>query len=109
MMKHLIRAYIIFVFLLILSTLIVYRLHVIQIKEGEHWISRMEKNTLRLMEIEAIRGHIFDARGNLLATSVPYYEVGFDVNVPSVSEEEWKSSLDSLCTRLSMLFKDKLK
>jgi len=107
MMKHLIRTYIIFVFLLILSTLIVYRLYVIQIKEGEYWISRMEKNTLRLMEIEAIRGNIFDASGNLLATSVPYYEVGFDVNVPSVSEEEWKSSLDSLCTRLSMLFKDK--
>jgi cell division protein FtsI (penicillin-binding protein 3) len=107
MNKNLLRVNILFVVILLIACLIVYRIFVIQVKEGEYWRSKVTKNTIRLFEIQAIRGNIFDEKGYLLATSVPYYEVGLDINAPSITENDIKNSLDSLCRNLQQLFKNK--
>ncbi|MCX8080733.1 MAG: transpeptidase family protein [Bacteroidia bacterium] len=107
MRKSMLRVNILFTVVLLMACLIVYRIFIIQVKEGEYWRSKVLKNTIRLFEIQAIRGNIFDQKGYLLATSVPYYEVGFDINAPSLKEEDLKKSLDSLCQKLAELFKNK--
>ena len=54
---------------------ILYKICVIQFMEGDEWKRKAEAFNTRVFEIEAVRGNIFDANGNLLATSLPYYEV----------------------------------
>lgn len=86
---------------------ILYRICVIQFVEGDQWRSKAEAFTTRLMEMEAVRGNIFDANGALLATSLPYYEVAVDINAPSITDKIYKDNRDSLAFLLSDLFKDK--
>ncbi len=88
---------------------ILYRICVIQFKEGDMWRAKSEAFTTKVFEIEAVRGNIFDVNGNLLATSLPYYEVAVDINAPSIDKKVFKDNRDSLAFKLSELFGDKTK
>lgn len=88
---------------------IFYRICVIQFKEGDKWKAKSESLTTKVFETEAVRGNIFDANGNLLATSLPYYEIGIDINAPSIDDKLFTTKKDSLAFLLSNLFKDKSK
>jgi cell division protein FtsI (penicillin-binding protein 3) len=80
---------------------------VIQFVQGDEWKAKAEAFTTKVHEIEAVRGNIFDANGALLATSLPYYEVGIDINAPSIDEKLFRENKDSLALCLHNLFKDK--
>lgn len=86
---------------------ILYRICIIQFKEGNKWREKAEAFTTKVFEMEASRGNIFDANGALLATSLPFYEVAVDINAPSIDDKLYKSKKDSLAKCLSNLFKDK--
>lgn len=103
------RAYIVYILMCVFALTILYRICVIQFKEGEKWKAKAESLTTKVFETEAVRGNIFDANGNLLATSLPYYEVGVDINAPSIDDKLFNSKKDSLAHLLSNLFKDKSK
>jgi cell division protein FtsI (penicillin-binding protein 3) len=58
--------------------------------------------------IEAVRGNIFDSKGNLLATSMPIYDVRIDAQSPAFTDEElFLNKIDSLALGLSVIFNDK--
>ncbi len=86
---------------------ILYRICTIQFLQGDEWRAKAEAFTTKVFEIEAVRGNIFDANGSLLATSLPYYEIGVDINAPSIDDKLYKSNRDSLAFSLSHLFHDK--
>lgn len=50
--------------------------------KGKTWAEYSEKNDLKLDTIPAMRGNIYASDNSLLATSLPYYFVGFDTKVP---------------------------
>ncbi len=101
------RAYLVYVLMCVFAVAILYRICVIQFTEGEMWKQKAENFTTKVFEIEAVRGNIFDANGNLLATSLPYYEVGIDINAPGIDSKLFNGSKDSLAWSLFDLFKDK--
>lgn len=101
------KTYLVYVLLCIFSLTILYKIVIIQFKEGDQWKARAEALNTKVFEIEAVRGNIFDANGNLLATSLPYYEVAVDINAPSIDDKLFDSKVDSLGLKLSELFKDK--
>jgi cell division protein FtsI (penicillin-binding protein 3) len=103
------RSYLVYIFMCVFAVTILYRMSVIQFKEGDEWREKAEAYTTKVFEIEAVRGNIFDVNGNLLATSLPYYEVGADINAPSIDDKLFKEKKDSLALLLSDLFKDKSK
>jgi cell division protein FtsI (penicillin-binding protein 3) len=80
---------------------------IIQFKEGAMWKAKAEAFNTQVHEIEAVRGNIFDINGNLLATSLPYYEIAVDINAPSIDKKLFEEKIDSLGFMLSDLFKDK--
>jgi cell division protein FtsI (penicillin-binding protein 3) len=80
---------------------------VIQFKEGAEWKAKAEAFNTQVHEIQAVRGNIFDINGNLLATSLPYYEVAVDINAPSIDKKLFEAKVDSLGTMIANLFKDK--
>ena len=79
----------------------------IQFVEGDEWKAKAEAFTTKVHEIEAVRGNIFDVNGALLATSLPYFEIGIDINAPSIDDKLFREKKDSLALSLHKLFKDK--
>jgi len=53
----------------------------IQFKEKEFWLNKADSLTLQYREIEAQRGNVYAANGELLASSLPFYKLHFDASV----------------------------
>ena len=79
------RLYTIAIFLMLFGVAIGCKLVVIQFLEGEELVNKINVNTIKYVDIEPIRGNIYSYDGSLLVTSLPKYEVRFDlVTVDSV-------------------------
>lgn len=93
------RFYLIIGLLVVFVLFIGYKLFNIQIKEGEHYRSLAEKTVYKKFTIDPNRGNLYDANLNLLATSVPKFEIRFDALAPS--EANFKEHLSELSVALS--------
>lgn len=101
------RTYLVYILLCVFALSILYKMCIIQFKEGDEWKRKAEAFNTKVFEIEAVRGNIFDVNGNLLATSLPYYEIAVDINAPSIDKKLFENKVDSLGFMLADLFKDK--
>lgn len=75
--------------------------------EGDTWRERAKRQQVKTRTIPATRGSIFAGDGSLMATSLPYYRLGLDLNVPlrgALDSTLFIKNLDSLSARLSKLF-----
>ncbi|HWB26104.1 MAG TPA: penicillin-binding protein [Chitinophagaceae bacterium] len=82
----------------------------IQQVEGKYWRNMNDSLHERLEPIEAERGTIYSADGEMLSTSIPQFDIYVDFGADGVREDGGKrffSSLDSLSYDLSKLFKDR--
>ena len=101
------RVYLIYFFICLFGFAIIYKVCVIQFSEGEEWRSKSKNFSTKLFDIEAIRGNIYDNNGVLLATSLPYYEVGMDVNTDAITKDIFYDNVDSLAFSFSKMFQDR--
>ncbi len=101
------RTYLVYIFMCVFALSIVYKIVQVQMVEGDMWREKAKQLTTAYVDIEASRGNIFDENGNLLATSLPYYEVGMDVNAPSLLKDTFNKYVTPLAENLSELFPDK--
>lgn len=74
----------------------------IQIVEGENYREIAEQRTYRNFVIPANRGNLYDANGNLLATSIPKYDIRFDA--VTVSDKNFQENVGPLAEELSRMF-----
>jgi len=103
--KHILwRVYFICFMMIVVAFLIVGRLFVLQYIEGEQWVEASEQKVMKLVEVEAVRGNIYDINGNLLATSVPKYEVRWDPSVPSLHDTIFNKHVNALSDSLARVF-----
>ena len=103
-----VRSTLVFSCMMLFAAVVVYGLVNVQIIEGKHWRDMAEELGTREVEIESVRGNIFDCKGNLLATSVPIYDVIIDAKAPGFTEDEsFQQNIDSLAIYLANLFQDK--
>ena len=100
------RIYLIYFIFCLLGIAVIGKVIFIQWFIGEDLRSKAEKMTVASKTIPAVRGNIYAADGSLLATSIPRYEIRFDVNADALSDEIFYANLDSLSFRLSQLFRD---
>jgi cell division protein FtsI (penicillin-binding protein 3) len=70
--------------------------------KGKTWAEYSLKNDLKLDTIPAMRGNIYSSDNSLLATSLPYYYVGFDTKVPDSAY--FNRNLDKLSALLAKNF-----
>lgn len=103
----LLRTYMLYACMCLLGIVITARVINIQYMQGNKWKAAAANMTTSLCTIEAMRGNIYAADGNLLATSLPYYDIAMDVNTDYLSDEIFNSKVDSLSLCLCQLFKDK--
>lgn len=97
-----------FTFVLVGITIIA-RVLWLQIAQGSEWKEKQQKMMLKDMVVQPNRGDILAEDGRLLATSVPYYDIRMDVGSDALSNDVFRSGIDSLAFCLASLFGDKPK
>jgi cell division protein FtsI (penicillin-binding protein 3) len=100
-----IRARLVGGFLFIMAICVFVKLIRVQFYEtfkDKKWSEYAAKNDLKLDTIPAMRGNIYSNDSSLLATSLPYYYVGFDVKTPS--QAYFDAHIDQLASLLAKSF-----
>ncbi len=82
----------------VLAISIVVQIVKIQFVQGDEYKSLAQKRTIQNVVIPANRGNVYSSEGNLLATSVPKYDIRFDAITPTTKrfEKHIQSLSDSL-------------
>ncbi|MCH7534607.1 MAG: hypothetical protein IH948_02480, partial [Bacteroidetes bacterium] len=101
------RIYLVYFLTCLFCLAIISKIVMIQFVEGEELRAKGKILSRRIVDIQAVRGNIYDCNGNLLATSLPIYEVRMDLNSDALTDEVFNENIDSLCIRLADFFKSK--
>ncbi len=96
------RIYLLYGFILIIAIAIVFRIFQIQFTQGEHWIAESKSQSYKYFNVKAIRGNIYGEDHNLLATSVPIYDIYWDSKV--VDSKLFYEKLDTLAIAYHSIF-----
>jgi len=99
------RVYLVYFGILVFGVAIITKMLLIQIVEGEELKQQSQHQELTVANLEASRGNILAADGSLLATSVPIFEIRFDVASPHIPDELFYGKIDSLSKGLANTFK----
>lgn len=81
----------------------------IQTVQGSYWKGMGDSLHLKYMPIEAERGSIYSADGNVLSTSVPIFDIYVDFGADGLREKQgkrFKDNIDSLSYYLAGLFRN---
>lgn len=103
------RVYLLYFAVLLFAFGIMAKLLYIQIKERAIWNEKAQTQEIREFSLEASRGNILDAKGNLLATSIPIFEIRFDASSPLIPDHLFYDKVDSLSYGISTIFGKKSK
>lgn len=101
------RIRIVYGFVLLIAILIIYKIITIQFVDGEMWRQRAENLTLRYETVDAVRGNIISSDSNLLATSIPIFDIKLDLHKSVIHKDTFKLYINALCDSLSDLFPEK--
>tara|TARA_R100001369_G_scaffold21881_6_gene39803 strand:- start:8725 stop:10662 length:1938 start_codon:yes stop_codon:yes gene_type:complete len=74
----------------------------IQFVEGDKYKQMAEDRTFRNFTIPANRGNLYDSNGNLLATSIPKYDIRFDA--VTVTNKNFEQNIMPLAKELNVMF-----
>lgn len=103
------RVYPIYMLLILFGIGIIFKIGQVQFIEGDHWQELAKSYSTKHRKIDAIRGNIYASDGSLIATSVPKYEVRFDLNAEAITNDLFAKNIDTLCLELSKLLPEKSK
>jgi len=95
-----------FLVLLVLALVILTRVYLYATTWGEAYRAQSVKENLRLFDLAANRGDIYDCQMNLLASSVPMYELRIDFGVQTMVDSAFDRQVDELAAGLSDIFPD---
>lgn len=101
------KAYLVFLAFSVFSLAIVVKIGIIQFVKSDNLQQRLENLTTDLREIKAVRGNIYADNGNMLATSVPIYEIRMDMLADGLTDEVFDENITALSDACSDYFKDK--
>jgi len=103
----LLRVSVVYFGILIFGMAIIGKAVYISSTEGKELLEKARKQEMRFFPVDAIRGNICAEDGTLLATSIPIFDVRMDISSDLITDDLFKTQVDSLANRLTKLFKDK--
>jgi cell division protein FtsI (penicillin-binding protein 3) len=101
------RAWLVFGLFVALGFSIFGRILWIQSAEHEQWKEVGERFESSVRDINPSRGQIYAINGNVLATSVPIFEVRWDSKSEAINWDTFDAELDSLSQGLSQILGDR--
>ena len=96
------KTYLVYILVLVFGIAIIAKIILVQTKDNKELVKLAEQREYRVDTLEASRGNIFSADGQLMATTIPLYDVFFDYK--SVDSAFLADNIDSLCLQMSQLF-----
>lgn len=96
------RFYLVVLGLFVFACILVSKLFIIQISEGDYYRDLAQQRTVKNFVLQPSRGNIYSDDESLLATTVPRYEIRWDAKV--ASESLFQKHKDSLSRELGILF-----
>jgi cell division protein FtsI (penicillin-binding protein 3) len=106
------RVYLSFIGIVLLSLLVLGRAFYIQRFEGAYWRSMSDSMHQRFVELGAERGTIYSEDGQMLSTSIPYFDIYMDFGAEGLrdkSGKRFRENVDSFSYALATYFGDKSK
>ncbi|GAB4094463.1 penicillin-binding protein [Flaviaesturariibacter terrae] len=103
------RVYLSFIGIVLLGIVVMGRAFYIQHVEGDHWRALSDSLHQKYVALDAERGTIYSEDGQMLSTSIPYFDVYVDFGAEGLREKNgkrFKAHLDSFATALSNFFRD---
>ncbi|HEX4850574.1 MAG TPA: peptidoglycan glycosyltransferase, partial [Puia sp.] len=104
------RVYVCFLGIVILSFCVLGKAFYIQRIQGGYWRGLSDSLHQKFVELNADRGTIYSEDGNMLSTSIPYFNIYIDFGADGLREKNgkrFKENLDSLSMCLAGLFRDR--
>jgi cell division protein FtsI (penicillin-binding protein 3) len=104
------RVYLSFLGVVLLSFVVLGRAFYIQQVQGHYWRSMSDSMHQKYVELDAERGTIYSEDGQMLSTSIPYFDVYIDFGADGLREKNgkrFKENIDSFAISLAAFFKDK--
>ena len=96
------RTYLCYFLILLVGVAIIVKIIIVQAKDSKELQDMAEKREYRVETLEASRGIIFSSDDQVMAISVPYYDVFFDYQ--AVDSTVLANNIDSLCIQMAQLF-----
>lgn len=103
----LVRAYLVFGLLAVFAIAIFITAVKLQLGTDDKFREEMSAKNTRIKEIEALRGNIYADDGSLLATSVPKYDVIFDLRADGLTSKVFIAKIDSFSMMMSRMFPER--
>jgi cell division protein FtsI (penicillin-binding protein 3) len=101
------RVYLVYILCCVFALAVLGRVFFLQTVQGEHWKAVRDSSLVKNQEIEASRGNVFDNEGSLLATSLPYFEIGIDPHANVLIDDgEFEDSATGLANGLARVLHD---
>ncbi len=104
------RVYLSFIGIVLLSFIVLGRAFYIQKFQGEHWRSMSDSMHQKFIELDAERGTIYSEDGEMLSTSIPYFDVYMDFGAEGLRDKggkRFRENIDSFAYNLATYFGDK--
>lgn len=95
---------------MLLSFIVLGRAVYIQRVQGTYWRSMSDSMHQKFVELDAERGTIYSEDGEMLSTSVPYFDIYIDFGADGLREKNgkrFKENIDSFSIALAKFFNDK--
>ncbi|HNS17626.1 MAG TPA: penicillin-binding protein [Bacteroidales bacterium] len=101
------RVILLYTLVFLVAVAIIAKVIIIQFPQGKEWKEKAIEEKVRFESVEAQRGNIYDCQGNLLASSIPIFDLRMDAASPEIRDDYFHAHIDSLAWYLSDLFKDR--
>jgi cell division protein FtsI (penicillin-binding protein 3) len=104
------RVYLSFIGVVLLSLVVLGRAFYIQRFQGEYWRSMSDSMHQKFQELDAERGTIYSEDGEMLSTSIPFFDIYMDFGADGLREKNgkrFKENIDSFSMALANFFGDK--
>ena len=96
------KTYLVYFLVLLFGIAVIVKIILVQTKDSDELVQLAKQREYRLRELEASRGNIFSSDGQLMATTIPLYDVFFDYK--AVDSAFLAQNIDSLCSQMANLF-----
>ena len=99
------KTYLVYFLMLFFGIMIVAKVIIVMTKDKKKYTELAEKREYRVRDLEASRGNILSCDGNLMATSVPVYDIFLDAKV--IDNDTFSCKIDSLSAQMARMFPSK--
>ena len=103
----LVRAYVVLSLLIVFVVAIFVAAIKLQMGTDKAFAEQMSEKNTRIKEVEALRGNIYADDGSLLATSVPKYDVIFDLRADGLTTKIFLAKIDSFSQLSAKMFPER--